>query len=53
MDKKTFHNEAMFQITMHIVRRMLAQQLISEKEYKAIEQAMIQKYQPFSASLYT
>ena len=34
MDKKTFQNEATFQITLHLARKMLAQKLITEKEYR-------------------
>jgi membrane peptidoglycan carboxypeptidase len=46
MDKKTFHDEAVFQATMHIARRMLEEKLITKKEYKAFEQRMIAKYNP-------
>ena len=53
MDKRSFHNEAAFQVTMHLVRTMLAEKLITEKEYQAFEQEMLNKYQPFSGDLYT
>lgn len=53
MDKRTFHNEAAFQVTMHLARTMLAKKLITEKEYQAFEQEMLCKYQPFSGDLYT
>ena len=53
MDKRTFHNEAAFQVTMHRARTMLAEELITEKEYWAFEQEMLNKYQPFSGDLYT
>lgn len=33
MDKKVFQEESAFQVTMHLARRMLAQKLITEKEY--------------------
>lgn len=46
MDKKAFHDEAIFQATMHIARRMLDQKLLTKKEYKAFEQRMIEKYKP-------
>jgi hypothetical protein len=32
---------------------MLAEELITEKEYRAFEQEMLLKYQPFSGDLYT
>ena len=45
-EKKTIHDEAVFQATMHIARRMLEEKLITKKEYKAFEQRMIAKYNP-------
>lgn len=53
MDKKTFEQEAAFQVTMHLARKMMAAKLITEKEYRDFEQAMIRQYQPFSGDLYT
>ena len=53
MDKRSFHNEAAFQVTMHLARKMMAAKLITEKEYRDFEQAMIRQYQPFSGNLYT
>lgn len=53
MDKRSFHNEAAFQVTMYLARSMLAEKLITEKEYRAFEQEMLNKYQPFSGDLYT
>ena len=38
---------------MHLARTMLAAKLITEKEYLAFEQEMLNKYQPFSGDLYT
>ena len=53
MDKKTFQNEATFQITLHLARKMLAQKLITEKEYRDFEKGMIRRWQPFSRDLFT
>ncbi len=53
MDKKTFQNEATFQITLHLARKMLAQKLITEKEYRDFEKEMIRRWQPFSRDLFT
>jgi hypothetical protein len=53
MDKKTFQNEATFQVTLHVARKMLAQKLITEKEYRDFEKEMIRRYQPFSGDLFT
>ena len=53
MDKRPFQNETTFQVTMHLARKMMAAQIITEKEYQDFEQAMIRQYQPFSGDLYT
>ena len=53
MDKRTFHNEAAFQMAMYLARRMLAEKLITGKEYRDFEQEMLRRYQPFSGDLYT
>lgn len=53
MDKRLFRNEATFQVTMYLARVMLAEKLITEKEYQTFEQEMLHKYQPFSGDLYT
>lgn len=53
MDKKTFEQEAAFQVTMHLARKMLAQKLITEKEYRGFEQEMLRRYRPFSGDLFT
>lgn len=52
MDKRPFHNEKTFQVTVHQAKRMLAAGLITEKEYCDFVQEMIRKYQPFSSDLY-
>ena len=53
MDKKTFEQEAAFQVTMYLARKMLAQKLITEKEYRGFEQEMLRRYRPFSGDLFT
>ena len=53
MDKRSFQDEAAFQVTMQLARAMLAEKLITEKEYRTFEQKMLLKYQPFSGDLYT
>ena len=49
----TFQNETAFQVGMHLARRMLAEKLITGKEYRDFVQEMICRYQPFSGDLYT
>jgi hypothetical protein len=53
MDKKIFKNEALFLITLHLLQLMRDEKLITESEYHITERQMIEKYQPFSGSLYT
>lgn len=53
MDKKTFQNEALFLITLHLIQLMRDEKLITESEYHIAERQMLEKYQPFSGSLYT
>jgi hypothetical protein len=53
MDTRSFQNETTFQVTMHLARTMLAAKLLTEKEYRNFEKAMIRQYQPFSGDLYT
>lgn len=53
MDKKTFQQEAAFQVTLHLARKMLAKKLITEKEYHDFERDMLRRYQPFSGDLFT
>lgn len=53
MDKRLFQNETVFQVVMHLARRMLAEKLITGKEYRDFVQEMICRYQPFSGDLYT
>ena len=53
MDKKTFQNEALFLITLHLIQLMRDEKLITESEYHTAERQMLEKYHPFSGSLYT
>ncbi|MGE9915299.1 SHOCT domain-containing protein [Megasphaera elsdenii] len=53
MDKRSFQNETAFQMAMYLARRMLAEKLITSKEYRDFEQEMLRRYQPFSGDLYT
>jgi hypothetical protein len=53
MDKTTFQNEALFLITLYLMQSMCDEKLITESEYHVAERQMLEKYQPFSGSLYT
>lgn len=53
MDKRSFQNETAFQVVMYLARRMLAEKLITGKEYRDFVQEMIRRYQPLFGDLYT
>lgn len=53
MDKRSFQNETAFQVVMHLARRMLAEKLITGKEYRDFVQEMLCRYRPFFGDLYT
>lgn len=53
MDKKTFQNEALFLMTLHLMQLIRDEKLITESEYHMAERQMLEKYHPFSGSLYT
>lgn len=52
MNKEEFRNEKLYQITMHIARQMLAEGLISEKEYRQIDTLFTEKYKPILGTLF-
>lgn len=52
MDKRSFQNETAFQMAMYLARRMLAEKLITGKEYQSFKKEMLHKYQPFFGGLY-
>lgn len=51
MSKEDFHNELMYQTTMHIVREMLKEGIINKEEYKKVSDVFIKKYKPIFGSL--
>ena len=52
MTKEQFQREKMYQATMGMVRRMLSEGLISQAEYRQMEQIFIEKYKPLIGSIY-
>ena len=52
MSKEEFRNEAMYQTTMHIVRKMLADSIISEEEYHQINAVFLKRYNPVLGGLF-
>ena len=52
MTKEAFQREKMYQATMGMVRRMLSEGLISQAEYRQMEQIFLEKYKPLIGSIY-
>lgn len=51
MTEEQFHNEKLYQTTMHIMRRMLRQGLITMDEYRQIDTIFTEKYRPVFGTL--
>lgn len=52
MSKEQMRREKLYQITMSIAKRMLADGLISKEEYTIIDTKMKEKYQPTLGTLF-
>lgn len=53
MSKEEFRNEKLYQTTMHLARKMLAEGLISEDEYRQIDTIFLEKYRPTLGTLFS
>ena len=51
MSKEQMRQEKLYQVTMSMVRRMLAEGLITEKEYRQIDTMFLEKYRPLFGTL--
>ena len=51
MSKEQMTNEKLYQATMSMVRRMLAEGLITEEEYRQIDTMFLEKYHPLFGTL--
>ncbi len=51
MTKLQFENEKRYRISVSIVKNMLDNNIISEKEYHTIDTILKQKYQPILANV--
>lgn len=51
MSKEQMTNEKLYQATMSMVRRMLAEGLITEEEYRQIDTMFLEKYRPLFGTL--
>ena len=53
MSKEEFRNEKMYQTTMHLVREMLKDGIISKEEYRQIDTIFLEKYKPVFGTLFS
>ena len=53
MSKEDFHNELMYQTTMHFAREMLKEGIINEEEYKQVSDFFIKKYKPIFGTIFS
>lgn len=53
MSKEEFRNEKLYQTTMHLVRKMLSEGIMSEDEYRQIDTIFLEKYQPVFGTLFS
>lgn len=52
MTKEQFHNEKMYQATMGMARRMLSDGIISEAEYRRMDDMFLEKYHPILGTVF-
>lgn len=53
MSKEQMRQEKLYQVTMSMVRRMLAEGLITEEEYHQIDTMFLEKYRPLFGTLFS
>ena len=53
MSKEQLTNEKLYQVTMSMVRKMLAEGLITEEEYRQIDTMFLEKYRPVFGTLFS
>ena len=53
MSKEQMRQEKLYQVTMSMVRRMLAEGLITEEEYRQIDTMFLEKYHPLFGTLFS
>ena len=53
MHEADFKRERLYQATMRIVRKMLADGVINHQEYAAAEKMMLEKYHPILRALFS
>lgn len=53
MPEDEFKREALYQTTMHLARKMLAEGVISMEEYERMDAVFLAKYRPVFGTLFS
>lgn len=53
MTKEEFKGEVLYQTTMHLVGRLLAEGVITTDEYERMESVFTEKYSPIFGTLFS
>ena len=53
MSKEQMRQEKLYQVTMSMVRKKLAEGLITEEEYRQIDTMFLEKYHPLFGTLFS
>lgn len=53
MNKKEFKNERLYQTTMYLAKRLLAEGEITKEEYRQIDTIFLEKYKPIFGDLFS
>lgn len=53
MSKEDMRNEKLYQTTMHIMRKMLSEGLVSLEEYRRVDKIFLEKYKPVFGTLFS
>ena len=53
MTRKMLRREARYQITMLVLRSLLRQGILNNREYRMAQDIMVEKYQPASGTLFS
>ncbi len=53
MTKEQFRNEKLYQATMHLARKMVEQGILTEQEYREVDEIFLEKYKPVFGSIFS
>ena len=53
MTKEQFRNEKLYQATMYLARKMVEQGILTEQEYREVDEIFLEKYKPVFGSIFS